>query len=230
MHTRTTALPRDCAGFSALDSAVAGEVESRFRDAGYIVISNAGAHRMAEDVPLIIPEVNPHQLLHGRRPDGGIIITNPNCCAIPLTLSLAPLEKKWGIEAAVVSTWQAVSGAGYPGESAWDMVGNVHPHAGNEELKIAQEPGKILGSLFPISARCVRVPVADGHLLSVQVRLRGNPSPEEVAEAFRNHKSAAPSLPSSPVPLFTVHTRRDRPAPRFDAMVGAGMGITGWTH
>ena len=92
--------------FSALDSAVAGEVENRFRDAGYIVISNAGAHRMAEDVPLIIPEVNPHQLLHGRRPDGGIIITNPNCCAIPLTLSLAPLEKKWGIEAAVVSTWR----------------------------------------------------------------------------------------------------------------------------
>lgn len=211
--------------FSALDSAVAGEIEQEFADLGYFVVSNAGNHRMRDDVPLIIPEVNPEALsILGKNPDGGII-TNPNCCAIPLALSLAPLHAKWGITSCVVSTWQAVSGAGYPGESSWDMIGTVHPHAGNEEEKLAIEPCKILNHSFPISARCVRVPVADGHLLSVQVKLETNPSPEEAIECWKSW-TPTEDLPSSPTPLFHIHTRRDRPSPRFDIQAGNGMALS----
>ena len=212
--------------FSALDSSVASEIEQRFAAHGCYVVSNASAFRMDSDVPLIIPEVNPDHLALAHRKR---IITNPNCCAIPLALSLAPLQS-FGIEAVCVSTYQAVSGAGYPGESAWDMIGNVHPHAGNEEEKLAIEPQKILGSIdtpasFPISARCVRVPTADGHLLGVQVRLSQSVSPEKAIDLFQNYVPKH-QLPSSPSPLFEIHTRRDRPSPRFDVMAGSGMAIS----
>lgn len=212
--------------FSALDSAVAGRIEKEFyENRSCFVVSNAGTYRMQKDIPLIIPEVNPEQLtLLGATPSSGII-TNPNCCAIPLALSLAPLHEKWNIKACVVSTWQAVSGAGYPGESSWDMVGTVHPHAGNEEVKLAEEPCKILSHSFPISARCVRVPVADGHLLSVQVQLETTPTPEEAIDCW---KSWIPKVKtaSTPTPIFHIHTRRDRPSPRFDIQVGAGMALS----
>jgi len=218
---------------SALDSAVAGDIEARFRAAGYAVISNAGAYRMDAHVPLVIPEVNPEHLslLKGQHASGGYIVTNPNCCAIPLAMALAPLHRAFGVEAVVASTWQAVSGAGYPGESAWDMVGNVHPHPGNEESKLAEEPQKILGTAaypadFPLSARCVRVPTADGHLISAQVRLTGDPSPEAVTAAIAEYRSPVSGLPSSPEPLFYVERRRDRPAPRFDIGNGDGMAVT----
>jgi len=217
---------------SALDSRVAREVESSFRGAGYAVISNASAFRMDPEVPLLIPEINPeHLALVDRQPGEGYIVTNPNCCAIPLAMTLAPLHRAFGVEAVVASTWQSVSGAGYPGESAWDMVGNVHPHAGNEEEKLALEPQKILGApgapaAFPLSARCVRVPTADGHLISAQVRLRGDPEPEAVAAALRSFRPRIPDLPSSPKPLFVISDRRDRPAPRFDIDNGDGMAVT----
>ena len=163
--------------FSALDSGPAKAIEGSFRDAGFAVVSNASAYREDPLVPLVIPEVNPEHLsMLDSQPGEGFILTNPNCSAIPLTMVLAPLDEAFGVEAVVASTWQAVSGAGYPGESAWDMVGNVHPHPGNEEAKMAVEPQKILGPVgesadFQVSARCVRVPVADGHLVSAQVRL-----------------------------------------------------------
>ena len=221
-----TQLPNDIKlVFSALDSSAAGEIETSYNEAGCFVVSNAGNYRMQDDVPLIIPEVNPEHLdLLGENPSSGII-TNPNCCAIPLALSLAPLHEKWGIRSCVVSTWQAVSGAGYPGESSWDMVGTVHPHAGKEEEKLAEEPCKILSHSFPISARCVRVPVADGHLLSVQVQLETNPSPEEAIQCWKSWKPKA-DIPSSPTPLFHIHTRRDRPSPRFDIQIGNGMALS----
>ncbi len=224
-------VPNDCRlVFSALDSSVAGEVESAHATAGRFVISNASNHRMNPSVPLIIPEVNPDDiaLVHEQSTKGGIV-TNPNCCAIPLALSLAPLQSLGTIEACVTSTWQAVSGAGYPGESAWDMVGTVHPHAGNEEEKLAEEPCKILHTDFPISARCVRVPVADGHLLSVQVKISGKPTPEDAIEAWQSwneRPSELPSLPSSPRPLFILHPQRNRPSPRLDIHLGQGMGIS----
>ena len=216
---------------SALDAAVAGPIEEAFRDAGWAVVTNASAHRHQPDVPLIVPEVNPDHLSLLDRQGPGCIVANPNCCAIPLSLTLAPLQERWGVEAVCVSTWQAVSGAGYPGESAWDMVGSVHPHPGAEEEKLAHEPLKILGTAdqaadFPISARCVRVPVADGHLLSVQVRLTGSPSAAEVAEVFQSWQGNGPDLHTCPRPPLAVTTRRHRPSPRHDIGRGGGMTVT----
>lgn len=216
---------------SALDAGPAATLEPEFRAAGFAVITNASPARSDPAIPLIVPEVNPHHLslLDGQGP--GFIVANPNCCAVPLAMVLAPLHARWGVEAVMVATWQAVSGAGYPGESAWDMVGNVHPHAGDEEQKLAVEPQKILGAPgepagFAVSARCVRVPVADGHLLSLSVRLQGAPPLEEVEAALRGFTSAAPPLPSSPRPLLELHAARDRPSPRFDAMAGGGMAVS----
>src|SRR6185436_13759020 len=149
---------------------------------GFAVVSNASNHRMDDGVPLVIPEVNPDHLTLVAK-QKGFIVTNPNCCVVPLAMALAPLHERWPVRAATVATYQAVSGAGYPGESAWDMIGSVHPHAGNEEEKVAVEAQKILGTArapadFVVSARCVRVPVADVHLIAAHVRLEGDPSPE----------------------------------------------------
>ena len=223
-----TSLPRDCQlVLSALDSSVAGTIEQNLAENGVFVVSNASNHRMNPVVPLIIPEVNPDDVeLLNEQPWTGGILTNPNCCAIPLALSLAPLRQFGAIQGCMVSTWQAVSGAGYPGESAWDMIGSVHPHPGNEEEKLAIEPCKILGEFFPISARCVRVPVADGHLLSVQVQLESNPTPEEAQSAWTSWNQSSPKLPSSPATLFHISARRDRPSSRFDVLRGNGMALS----
>jgi aspartate-semialdehyde dehydrogenase len=216
---------------SAMDAQPAGPIEAAFRDAGWAVVTNASAHRQDDDIPLIVPEVNPDHLSLLDRQGPGCIVANPNCCAIPLALSLAPLHERWGVTAVCVSTWQAVSGAGYPGESAWDMVGSVHPHAGAEEAKLAIEPLKILGGVdapaqFPISARCVRVPVADGHLLGVQVRLEGSPSAAAVAAAMAEWQGNGPELHMCPRPPLRITTRRHRPSPRHDIGAGGGMAVT----
>lgn len=222
---------------SALDREAAVTVEAAFAEAGWMVVSNAGAHRMREDVPLIIPEVNPDHLeLLKQQPTSGKIITNPNCTSIPLVLSLAALRRKVTIDAVFLASYQAVSGAGYPGESAWDMVGNVHPHPGNEEEKVAAEPLKILGSIaeekvahaeIPISARCVRVPVADGHLIAVGVRTTPALTPAEATALFADfHGELSYDLPSAPKPLIEIAPERNRPVPRLDSDNGNGMAVT----
>ncbi len=219
--------------FSALDSSVARATEHAFRAAGRVVVSNASAHRMDADVPLVIPEINPEhvELVRGQR---GAIVCNPNCTSMPLVFALAPLHRAFGVEAVMVSSWQAVSGAGYPGEPSWDILGNVHPHAGDEEQKLAEEPRRILGTLsggaiqpadFAVSARCVRVPVVDGHLVSAQIKLRGNPAMAEIRAALEAFRAPVP-LPSSPEPLLRFSSRRDGPQPRLDADAGGGMAIT----
>ena len=222
---------------SALDSSAAKTVEPAFAEAGWMVVSNAGANRMNPDVPLVIPEVNPDHLeLLKRQDTPGKIVTNPNCTSMPLVLTLAALREKVDIEAVFLASYQAVSGAGYPGESAWDMVGNVHPHPGDEEVKVAEEPRKILGTLseegvtlagYPLSARCVRVPVADGHLIAVGVRTNPVLSPEEAETLFRDFQGRiSEALPSKPTPLIEVAPERDRPVPRLDSGAGKGMAVT----
>ncbi len=221
---------------SALDSGAARELEPLFREAGFAVVTNASAFRADPDVPLVIPELNPGHLAlldrqTGGDPDRGYILANPNCCALPLALALAPLHARWPVQALLVSTWQAVSGAGYPGESAWDMVGSVHPHPGDEEDKLNVEPQKILGQPgqpadFAVSARCVRVPTADGHLVGVHARLQGSPSVAEAAQAMREWQGEVQGLPSSPRPLLELTERRDRPSTRFDVDAGGGMAVT----
>ena len=221
---------------SALDTGAAVELEHRFAEAGWTVISNASAHRMDEDVPLIVPEVNAAHLdmVHRQRWRGAIV-TNPNCTSMPLVMSLKPLMDAFGVEAVTMASYQAVSGAGFPGESSWDMIGNVHPHAGNEEEKVAIEPLKMLGWLGPdgrvveprlaVSARCVRVPVTDGHLVAVHARLGRDVSPEEAREVMERWDPGL-DLPSAPYPILEIASERDRPSPRFDADRGAGMAVT----
>jgi aspartate-semialdehyde dehydrogenase len=227
------AMPKGvCLAFSALDAGPAKDIEGAFRQAGWAVVSNASAYRDDPLVPLVVPEINPEHLsMLEAQPGPGFILTNPNCCAIPLAMALAPLDEAFGVQAVVASTWQAVSGAGYPGESAWDMVGNVHPHPGDEESKLAIEPQKILGPVgqpadFALSARCVRVPVADGHLVSAQVRLRVAATPDQVRQAIEGFVPRCPELHSSPTPLFRIFDERDRPSPRMDAGLGDGMAIS----
>ena len=221
---------------SALDSGPARAIERAFAEAGWTVVSNASAHRMDADVPLVIPEINAqHLALLDQQPFAGGIVTNSNCTSMPVAMALAPLVEAVGVEAVCAASYQAVSGAGYPGESAWDMVGNVRPHPGTEEEKMALEPKKILGTLgpdglafadFEMSARCVRVPVADGHLVALQVRTRDALSPADAQALFRQWKGGSLGLPSAPQPPLVLREERDRPSPRFDAGAGRGMAVS----
>jgi aspartate-semialdehyde dehydrogenase len=232
----TSRVGRTGIALSALDSAAARELEGRFAEAGWSVVSNASAYRMHPQVPLVIPEINAaHLQLIERQPWSGAIVTNSNCTSMPVALSLAPLHEAVGLEAVCVASYQAVSGAGYPGESAWDMIGNVRPHPGNEEEKLAEEPKKILGELkgdtvveadFELSARCVRVPVADGHLVAVQVKTREPLSPSDAVALMSEWKGGSLQTPSAPRPVLIHRTERDRPSPRFDAAAGAGMAVS----
>src|SRR5215212_9611080 len=171
--------------FSGLDSSVAGEVEENFARAGYIVLSNSKNHRMDDDVPLLVPEINHDHLgllkfQRERRGWSGAIITNPNCSTVGLVMPLAPLDRAFGVKRVIVTTMQALSGAGYPGNSAIDMLGNVIPFISGEEDEVETEPRKIMGALegdrirfadCKISAHTNRVFVEDGHMECVSVEL-----------------------------------------------------------
>ena len=170
--------------FSGLDSSVAGEIEGAFANAGHIVISNSKNYRMDETVPLMIPEINGEhlQLLdkqQAARGWKGRIVTNPNCSVIALAMALAPL-RQFGLRSALVTTLQAISGAGYPGVASWDILGNVVPFISGEEDKFEPETQKILGQFangrvenYPVvvSGTATRVPVRDGHTVSASVKL-----------------------------------------------------------
>lgn len=176
--------------FSALDSSVAGEIETNFAKAGYIVNSNSRNHRMDPDVPLLIPEVNADQLnlVKTQSFGNGMIVTNPNCSTIGLCIALKPLLDAFGLESVHVVTFQAISGAGYPGVASLDIQDNVIPYICGEEHKMETEPLKILNADFKISALCNRVPVSDGHLECVSVKLKNKGSKEELIAAWRNFK------------------------------------------
>ena len=223
---------------SALDADAAREIEPAFAAAGYPVFSNAAAHRMRPDVPLLVPEINAdHLRLVERQPTApGFIVTNPNCSTVGLVLTLKPLADAFGLDAVQVTTMQAVSGAGYPGVSSLDILGNVIPHIAGEEAKLEAEPRKILGTLaadlvanYPvtISAQANRVPVLDGHLLSVAVRLSRPADVEEVRAAFASFTSpidglGLPSAPARPVELLETP---EVPQPRRHAARGDGMVV-----
>lgn len=220
---------------SALDTAPAKTIEVAFAEAGFAVVSNASAYRMDPRVPLVIPEINAdHLALLDTQPWAGALVTNPNCTAMPVAMALAPLHRAFGVEALTVASYQAVSGAGYPGESAWDMADNVHPHPGNEEDKLTQEPQRILGGLvdgavvpaeFVVSARCVRVPTSDGHLVGMHVRTTTPCSPEEAIEVLEAFDPGL-ELPTAPRPVLVHRPFRDRPQPRLDRDNGGGMAAT----
>jgi aspartate-semialdehyde dehydrogenase len=225
--------------FSGLDASVAGEVESAFASAGHIVISNARNFRMDPVVPLLIPEVNAdHLKLIGeqRRSKGwsGAIVTNPNCSTIVLAMALAPL-RAFNIRSVMVSTMQAVSGAGYPGVPSLDILGNVVPFISGEEEKMETETLKILGGdggRVPynavVSAHTNRVPVIDGHTMTVSVAFEQKPSLDAIADAMRSFTGRPQELwlPSAPQPPIVLMPEANRPQPRLDAEIGGGMAIT----
>ncbi len=225
--------------FAALDSSIAAELEPRFADAGCAVVSNSSALRMQEDVPLVIPEVNAGHIklidIQGwRKKSGGYVVTNPNCSAIGLVLALAPLDQKFGLETVMAVTMQAVSGAGYPGVASLDILGNVIPFIKNEEEKMEEETKKLLGQLngskvipgpFGMSAQCNRVAVEDGHTESISIKLKKKARLEEIIEAWNSYRSEPQELklPSAPERPIVYLEAADRPQPRFDVDMGAGM-------
>lgn len=225
---------------SALPSGIAREVEAEAARDGRLVVSNASAYRDDPQVPLVIPEVNPDHLAlldtQRVRWSGGIV-TNPNCVVAGLATALAPLHGAFGLQSVVVTTFQAISGAGRPGPAAFDLVDNVLPHIAGEEPKIAAEPRKILGTVgggalspadFALGATAVRVPVLHGHLVSVSCSLAGDPAPERVAEAMRAWGGAVGELglPTAPGRPLQVLDDADRPQPRLDRDRGGGMTVT----
>jgi aspartate-semialdehyde dehydrogenase len=235
--------PMDCeVVFSSLPGTMAREVEGEFARAGYAVISNSSAYRMDEDVPLLIPEVNHEHLSlidaqRARNPSGGFIVTNPNCSVINVALPLAPLHARFGLEAVVVTTLQALSGAGYPGVPSLDATDNVIPFIENEEEKIEEEMQKILGEArgprvehapFRASAQVHRVNVTDGHTAAVRVKFARAASLEEVKDALASFTSLPQELklPTAPERPLIVREERDRPQPRLDRDAGRGMSVT----
>jgi aspartate-semialdehyde dehydrogenase len=226
--------------FSALDAKAADELEAQFAAAGHIVLSNARSFRMDRLVPLLIPEINADHLdllPEQRKAKGwsGAIVTNPNCAAIVLCMSLAPL-RQFGISRVSVTTMQAVSGAGYPGVASLDILGNVIPFiGGGEEEKIEQETVKILGTDggrtalgATISAQVTRVPVIDGHTMTVSVELSTRPSVDAVMAAMREFRGQPQELklPTAPDPALLVMTETNRPQPRLDVDRGGGMAVS----
>ena len=232
--------PLDCdVVFSSLPSSVARETEEAFARAGYPVISNSSSYRMDEDVPLLIPEINADHLglietQRQKRGFGkGFIVTNPNCAVASFTPPLAALHRKFEIESVVVTTMQAISGAGYPGVSAMDITDNVLPYIAGEEPKVETEAQKILGTFsdgaiekadFTVSAQCFRVSVLDGHTASVRVDLKQTSTLEDVVAAMLEFPSLG--LHSSPKRFIEVLDEPSRPQPRLDRDNGDGMTIT----
>lgn len=226
--------------FSAMDASVAGEIEKTFAAAGHTIVSNSRNHRMDPDVPLLVPEINPdHLKLLPQQKDArgwkGQIVTNPNCSTAVLVMALAPL-RKFGIRRVMVTTMQALSGAGYPGVASMDANANVIPYIGGEEDKLESEPRKILGSLAAtiieplaakISAACNRVPVVDGHLLSVSVEFENKPSREEILSAYQGWRGVPQQkgLPSAPPCPVIYLPQADRPQPRRDVERENGMAV-----
>lgn len=225
--------------FSSLPSSVARETEEAFARAGYPVISNSSAFRMDEDVPLLIPEINQDHLglieiQREKRGFGqGFIVTNPNCAVVSFAPPLAALHRKFRIESVIVTTLQAVSGAGYPGVSSMDIIDNVLPYIAGEEPKAETEAQKIIGELnngaiekadFTVSAQCFRVPVIDGHMASVRVKLEQTSTLEGAMEAMENFPSL--DLYSSPKQFIRVTDEPSHPQPRLDRDNGNGMTIT----
>jgi len=227
--------------FSGLDASAAGEIEAAFAAAGHCVISNARNYRMDPTVPLLIPEINADHLgllpaQVGARGWKGRIVTNPNCSTVVLAMALAPL-RQFGLHTAQVTTLQAISGAGYPGVPSWDILGNVVPFIDGEEEKIQTEPKKILGRFrdlgvephpVTISAQVNRVPVHDGHTMSVAVGLDEHPPAEAIVEAFASFRGKPQELdlPTAPARPIVYLTERNRPQPSLDAGRGGGMTVS----
>jgi aspartate-semialdehyde dehydrogenase len=223
--------------FSGLDSSVAGEIEIHYAKQGHCIISNSKNHRMNADIPLVIPEINSgHFELIKQQPSfksGGCIVTNPNCSAIVLALALYPIYRKFELTKIIAATMQAISGAGYPGIPALDILGNVIPHIEDEEEKIQTELLKIYGEHengqitladCQISAMCNRVPVYNGHTIAISFATKNKAAKEELISTYQNYPRL--NLPSSPAEVVRYLDDVSRPQPALDINTGNGMTVS----
>jgi len=230
--------------FSGLDSSVAGEIEAAFAQAGHLIVSNSKNYRMEATVPLLIPEVNSDHLglldaQGAARGWKGRIVTNPNCAVVVIAMSVAPL-RQFGLRTTMVTTMQAISGAGYPGVASWDILGNMIPYiGGGEEEKVESECNKILGSLsrsksqidyhpVKVSATTTRVAVPNGHTASISVGLEQKPDPEAILDAWKSFKGRPQDLglPSAPPQPILYLSELNRPQPALDVNRDGGMTVT----
>jgi aspartate-semialdehyde dehydrogenase len=227
--------------FASVDTAFARELEPKFAAAGCAVVSNSSAFRMAPNVPLVLPEVNAEHLhlieeQSWRKESGGYIVTNSNCTVMGPVLALKPIADRFGIEQIFATSMQAVSGAGYPGVASMDILDNVVPYIANEEEKMEEEMLKLLGKLdghavkplvARMSASCNRVPVVDGHTVSISVKLAKKATHEEILAAWAEFRPlAGQNLPSAPDQPVQWAPQPDRPQPRLDRNRGNGMSAT----
>lgn len=228
--------------FSALPSEVAAEVETKFADAGFMVVSEASAHRMDADVPLMIPEINPDHLRlldaqKKKRGWKGGIATTPNCTGTGLTIVLKPLIDDFGVKKAIVTTMQALSGAGFPGVPSLSIQENVIPYIKNEEEKVVAEAKKILGapsngsikpSPISMGISCNRVAVIDGHMETLYAELSEEATPKAVEKSLEGFKGEPQrlKLPTAPDHPIMVRRENDRPQPRLDRLAGSVPGMS----
>ncbi len=240
---RPEAMPGVKIAFSALPGEIAGEIELTFAQAGVAVFSNAKNYRMAPDVPLLIPEVDADHvaaIVQQRKQRGwsGCIVTNANCSATPLVMALKPLQKAFGVRKVMITTMQAISGAGYPGVSSFDIIDNVIPYIGGEEEKLEHETRKMLGEWqegrgfvdapILVSAHCNRVPTREGHLECASIELERDASPEEIIAAWERYTPEPQQLrlPSAPEHPLIYRHEIDRPQTLRDRDAGKGMSVT----
>jgi aspartate-semialdehyde dehydrogenase len=225
--------------FSALPGKIAFDVEQYLAKEGICVFSNANAHRMEKDVPILIPEINPDhiKLVNKQNFGAGCIITNSNCSTSGLVFGLKPLQQ-FGIKSVYVTTYQSISGAGKSGVASLDILGNIVPYIAGEEEKIEIETKKILGKFngeqiqnaeFEVNASCARVPSINGHLESVAVNLEEDISIEEINQAFKSleglDNNTYPTAPDEPIILSA---EENRPQPSRDLVTerNSGMAVT----
>ena len=224
--------------FSALPAEAAGPIEDDFAKAGLPVFSNASSHRMDQFVPLLNPEVNAEHVAmveeqKRRTKSDGFVVANPNCTTAILTLSLKPIYDMFGLETVVVSSMQAISGAGYPGVASLDILENVIPFIRSEEEKVERETNKIFGGVsepagITVSASCNRVPTINGHIEVVFAKTKSHAAPEDVVKAMSDFVSVPQklNLPTAPVRPIVVRKEEDRPQTRLDVDEGHGMTVS----
>lgn len=216
--------------FSGLPPNVAGPIESELAKRGHIIVSKAKDHRLEEDVPLIVPEVNPDHLdlierQRKKRSWDGAIVCAPNCTTSIFSLPLKPVIDNFGVEDVIVTTMQAISGGGYPGVPSLDITDNVVPYIGGEEEKTRVESKKILGSIeksaeYKFASYCCRVHTIDGHLECVFVKTNKEADAEKVKSLMREFPGTG--LYTGPVRPIIVRDEIDRPQTRLDRLAGEG--------
>jgi len=230
--------------FSALPAHIAEDIEKPLAARGIFVFSNARTNRMEPKVPILIPEVNPEHLMIVAKSVSekkGYIVTNSNCSTTGLVIALKPLVD-FGIRSVIVSTYQAISGAGRKGLSAFEITGNIIPYIKDEEEKVERETAKILGKLINgcfkpanivVNASCCRVPVLDGHLETVTVELEREVDIEILSESIRSFRGIPQylTLPTAPEIPIIVREEKNRPQPVLDVYAGSperarGMAIS----